>query len=122
MSVGSSFYELTRQGQHRWPAPAPRSHRRSRSVRGSRTARQISLGHIADLFARPTPVLTGRGALRRDVERVQRLAGGHEQPVALRTAETDVTADLGQADAADELALGVPHRHPAVADGASGVA
>src|SRR5205807_8721578 len=35
---------------------------------------------------------------------------------ALRTAEADVAAHFRQADAAEELAFGRPHRHAAVAD------
>src|SRR5215813_10727435 len=66
--------------------------------------------------------LAGRGALGADVERVQRLAGRHEQAVPLWPAEAHVAADLGQPDATDELALGVPHRDPAVAHVAAGVA
>src|SRR5882762_3178969 len=60
--------------------------------------------------------LRRRGALRGDVERVERLAPAHEQAVALGTAEADVGADLGEADAADELALRRPHGHAAVAE------
>src|SRR5207248_10856564 len=39
-------------------------------------------------------------------ERIDRLARGHEQAVALLAAETDVGAALGQHDAADHLAVG----------------
>src|SRR5882724_4572632 len=73
--------------------------------------------------ARPDPPrLTGGGALRGGVDRVEGLAGGHEEAVALGPAEADVAADLGQADAPDELALRRPHRHPAVAHAAARVA
>src|SRR5580700_4373376 len=48
---------------------------------------------------------TRRGALRRHLKQVERLARGHEQPVALRSAESQVGADLGQADTPDQLAL-----------------
>src|SRR5207244_12345231 len=61
-------------------------------------------------------------ALRGAVDGVQRLAGGHEQPVALGPAEADVAARLRQPDPPDELALRVPHRHPAVAERAPAVA
>ena len=54
--------------------------------------------------------------------RVKRLARGHEQAVALRAAEADVAADLGQADAADQLPSGRPHGDAVVTDGAPGVA
>src|SRR5262245_11951954 len=67
-------------------------------------------------------VLSRRGALRLDVHGVQRLAGRHEEAVALGPAEAHVAADLGQADASDDLALRRPHRDPAVADAAPRVA
>src|SRR6185312_12942887 len=71
----------------------------------------------------PTPPrLTGRGALGGGVDRVEGLAGRHEQAVALGTAEADVAADLGQPDAPDKLALRCPHRHAAVAHAAARVA
>src|SRR5258705_6949278 len=57
-----------------------------------------------------------------DIERVQRLAGRHEQPIALGSAEGDVAAHLGQADATDELTFRRPHRHPAVAQIAAAIA
>src|SRR2546421_8835901 len=71
--------------------------------------------------AKRAPLLSRPGALRAGVERVERLAGRHEQPVALGTAEADVAADLRQPDAADQLALGRPHGHATVADVAAGV-
>src|ERR1700737_593081 len=52
------------------------------------------------------PSLPARRALGADVERIERLARGHEQAVALEAAEADVGAALGQLDAADELAGG----------------
>src|SRR5437867_277830 len=57
-----------------------------------------------------------------DVDRVQRLAGGHEQPVPLGAAEADIPADLRDPDAPGELPFGRPDGHAAVADGAAGVA
>src|SRR4030095_13279938 len=50
-------------------------------------------------------------ALRVHVERVERLAGRHEEPVALDPAEAEVGAALREQDAADELARGVEDRH-----------
>src|SRR5688572_27731998 len=70
----------------------------------------------------PAHALAGCGALRGRVHRVERLARGHEEPVALRPAEADVAADLRQADAPDELAAGCPYRHAAVADAAPRIA
>src|SRR5262245_26249566 len=63
-----------------------------------------------------------RGALDTDIQGVERLARRHEQAIALGSAEADVAADLGQADAADQLAFGIPNRDAAVADIAPGVA
>src|SRR5258708_7672834 len=61
-------------------------------------------------------------ALRGGIHRVERLARGHEQAVALGAAEADVAAHLGQADAADQLAGRIPHRHAVIADVAAGIA
>src|SRR5437667_5416266 len=47
-----------------------------------------------------------RHALRLDIEGVDRLAGGHEEAVALPAAETHIGAALGQHDAADHRAVG----------------
>ena len=52
--------------------------------------------------------------LRVDVERVERLAGGREQPVAFRTTKAHIGGDLRQTDAADQLGFRVPHRHAIV--------
>src|SRR3954451_15154868 len=62
------------------------------------------------------------GALRGRVHGIERLARRHEQAIALRAAEADVTAHFGQPDAAEQLALRRPRRHAAVADGAAGIA
>src|SRR5438094_356144 len=53
-----------------------------------------------------------RHALRLDIEGVDRLAGGHEEAVALPAAETDIGAALGQHDAADHRAVGGIDRDP----------
>src|SRR5436190_860748 len=50
-------------------------------------------------------------ALGVDVERVQRMACRHEQPVAIAAAEADVGAALGQLDVADRLAVGIEYAH-----------
>src|SRR5260370_1344941 len=57
------------------------------------------------------------------VHRVQRLGGGHEQPVALRPPKANVGANLRQQDHADALAFGIEdvnavisRSHPAGAD------
>src|SRR5439155_20308657 len=54
--------------------------------------------------------------------RIERLARGHEQAIALGATEADVAAHFGQTNAADQLAFRGPHRHAAIADGAAGVA
>src|SRR5207249_9108421 len=53
------------------------------------------------------PRSTSDRALGVDVERVQRRARGHEQAVAIRPAEAEVGAALGQVDAGDQLAVGI---------------
>src|SRR5437667_7935900 len=54
-------------------------------------------------------------ALGLDIERIDRLARGHEQAVALAAAETEVGAALGQKDAADQAAVGREHGDAVVA-------
>src|ERR1700710_1509944 len=48
-------------------------------------------------------------ALGLDIDRIKRLAGGHEQPIALLAAEADIGAGLGQADLADPCAVRCEH-------------
>src|SRR5262245_8831508 len=48
-------------------------------------------------------------ALGIDVERIDRVARGHEQAVAVAAAEADVGAALRERDEADRLAVGVEH-------------
>ena len=64
----------------------------------------------------------GSRALRIDVDGVERLAGSHEEAVALRPAETDIAAHLRQPDAPDQLPVGIPDSDAVVADGTAGVA
>src|SRR5271154_3609662 len=63
-----------------------------------------------DCFARarndPGANLSPQRALRVHIERVDRLARSHEQPVALQAAEAEIGAALGQCDAAYQLAVG----------------
>src|SRR5262249_56397351 len=51
-------------------------------------------------------------ALRIDVERIERVARRHEQPVALGAAEAEIGGTLGQGDEADGLAGRVENLHP----------
>src|SRR5260370_17236846 len=55
--------------------------------------------------------LSPRRALGVHIKRVDRLAGGHEQPVAFQAAEAKVGAALGQRDAADQYAVGRVDHH-----------
>src|SRR5687768_16085446 len=60
--------------------------------------------------------------LSSDVYGVNRLAGGHEEPITFWTAEGDIPASLGNANAAQEFPLGIPDGDSTVADSAPGVA
>ena len=40
------------------------------------------------------------------VDRIERLAGGHEEAVSFHAAETEVRAGFGQMDFADRIAIG----------------
>src|SRR5262245_15438474 len=51
------------------------------------------------------------GAVRFDVQRVQRVAARHVQAVVLRAAEGKVGAALGQANVRQRLALRAEHHH-----------
>src|SRR5262249_53114252 len=66
--------------------------------------------------------LSRRRALGVDVDRVERLAGRHEQAVALGAAEADGAADLRESGAADQLPRWRSHRYPPGAHVAAGVA
>src|SRR5260221_913271 len=55
---------------------------------------------------------TANRALRVDVERIERLAGGHEETVSLQAAEAEIGAALGQRDAADRLPRRREDHHP----------
>src|SRR5215467_6412465 len=60
--------------------------------------------------------LTWRRPLRAEIDGIERLACGHEQPVALGSPKANIAAYLGQADAADQFAFGCPDGDPAIAD------
>src|SRR4051794_9914675 len=60
--------------------------------------------------------LTRGGALRVDVQGVERLAGGHEEPVPLGPAEADIGASFGEPNPSEQLAVGIPHGDAAIAD------
>src|SRR5215813_3963638 len=49
--------------------------------------------------------------MRVHVKRVERLAGGHEEPVALDPAEAEVGAALREQDASNDLARRIEDRH-----------
>src|SRR6476620_9474148 len=51
-----------------------------------------------------------------DGEGVERLAGGHEEPVPLGPAKRDVRAGFRETNPPEQLAILVPHRHAAIAD------
>src|SRR5215472_8213315 len=55
---------------------------------------------------------TAGRALRVHVERIERMARCHEQPVASGAAEADVGATLGQCNEADWLAGRIENLHP----------
>src|SRR5262249_32174081 len=65
---------------------------------------------------------TWRRPLGGEIDSGEGLARRHEQAVALGATKANIAADLGQPDAADQLAGRRPHRHAAIAHGAAGVA
>src|ERR1700710_116090 len=54
-------------------------------------------------------------ALRLDIDSIERLAGRHEQAVALLAAEADIGAGLGQQDLPDARAVGGEDLHAVIA-------
>src|SRR5438445_8888857 len=68
--------------------------------------------YSAKVASQAVPRSPSRRALRIDVERIERVARGHEQPVALDTAEADIGAALGQRDEADGFAGRDDNLHP----------
>src|SRR5690349_7620995 len=77
-----------------------------------------AIGGRPDRRRRPAPIPYGFStssvlrAARIHVERIERVARGHEQAVALAPAEGEVGAALRQRDEADRLALRVEHLDP----------
>src|SRR3954464_10614616 len=63
-----------------------------------------------ELALRRADLSPGR-ALRVHIQRVDRLARGHEQAVALHAAEAEVGAAFGQGDAADHHTVGCEHHN-----------
>ena len=59
--------------------------------------------------------LSARRALSLDIQRIDRLARRHEQPVPLHAAEADIGAAFRQQDAADQLAVGGEYRDAVLA-------
>ena len=83
----------------------------SRSEGGRRLQRRVSFRehHCSAGAGNPLRrfrVLSPERALRIHIQRVDRLARGHEQAVALQPAEAEIGAALGQRDTADHHAVG----------------
>src|SRR5258706_12616659 len=68
--------------------------------------------YSAKVASQAVPRSPSRRALRIDVERIERMARGYEQPGALDTAEAEIGAALGQRDEADGFAGRVENLHP----------
>src|SRR5579871_6281375 len=71
---------------------------------------------------RVKPQSSGRRALGLGLEDIERLAGGHEQAVALRPAKGEIGAYFGQTNTADQLAGRVEHQNPGIAQRRIGTA
>src|SRR5215510_13879933 len=93
----------------------------ARRAETTRVTERVLMCKILPCSERIGQCLGGPRSLGGDVEGVQRLARRHEETIALGAAEADVRADFRKPDAPDELALGVPHRHPAVAQVSTGI-
>src|SRR5258708_26092312 len=73
-------------------------------------------GNGIDVTGEQCPPLSRGRALRVHVQRVERLAGSHEEPVPLGPAKRDVRAGFRETNAAERLAFRIPHCHAAIAD------
>src|SRR5262245_12859864 len=81
------------------PTPARKSRREA-----------LSISPSPELRCRTeAPASAAGDPLRVDVERIDRMAGRHEKPVALGAAEAEVGGALRQRDEADRLAAGIEH-------------
>src|SRR5438309_12026940 len=105
------------------PARSTRA-RRSRSPSTHPLLTSITAASTAHPTARAWPASSssarrsasgGVGAAGVDVDGVQRLAGGHEQAIALGSAEADVGTCFGQQDLADARTVGGKDVHAVVA-------
>src|SRR5215831_13534007 len=67
--------------------------------------------YSAKVASQAVPRSPSRRALRIDVERIERVARRHEQPVALDAAEAEIGGPLGQRDEADGFAARVENFH-----------
>src|ERR1700748_3295163 len=63
----------------------------------------------------PSPASAWRCPLHVYAQHEDRLGRGHEDMVALGAGKAEIGARLGQADAADQLAVRIPHRDPRIA-------
>src|SRR5262249_59912521 len=100
------FYDITRRSGY------VRLREVKRSCGGHRRHRQPWLGTSGGRAAAASlPCLnsiSGR-ALRIHIERIERMACSHEQPIALAATEANIGAALRQRDKADRLAFGIEH-------------
>src|SRR5205814_3679068 len=76
--------------------------------RPSRSARFNRLTISSTALPRSSFASCGSGALSIHVHGVQRLTGGHEQPIAFRPAEAQVAAHFREPDAANQFSLRSP--------------
>src|SRR4029453_9325631 len=90
--------------RRRRPSEAYRIARRAASSRRRRPEGLWSAAIVGGFYRRAATLGDVR-PLRLDVHRIERLARGHEEPVALRPSEADVRADLGELDLPDALAV-----------------
>src|SRR6266436_536183 len=85
---------------------------------GERNAERYAKVHpVAPCNRRHILPSTAGRALRVHVERIERMARRHEQPVASDAAEAEVGAALGQRNEADRLAGGIENLDPVLLGG-----
>src|SRR3954471_10787617 len=104
-----------------WSVPAPFPARRwprpqsGRGASGEKSWKSLPAVVVLPEGDRaPADLSTGRRTLHIHPQHEDRLGGGHEDMVALGPGKAEIGARLRQADAADQLAVRIPHRDPGI--------
>src|SRR5262249_51506186 len=122
-ATASRGFRLSTSNPVRWSTAIAAEARAAVNQRSVGWANNCAGNRSAERLKAAVPAsLARRGPLRSGVDGIERLARRHKQAIALRPAKADIAADLRNPNAAEQLAVRVPHRNAAVADRAPGIA